>query len=250
MPRHPVIHATSVAPTRVVIEAAILAHMGHERLAEKHLGPQAAQQARDLRATSLVDLCRAALLVDGHDAPSGREALIRAALSTYSLPVALLSPFVVRYVRYWSRCRAVAWVRAVDGKLYLSDDHTLRAVDLAARVFTDDELAHLKGLTQFQTLNLSHTQVTDAGLVHLEGLTQLQTLRLWSTRVTDAGLVHLKGLIQLQTLDLHFTRVTDAGLEHIKGLNQLQKLTLPQKVTNAGIRRLRKTLPKCDILTL
>ena len=58
-----------------MIEAAILAHMGHEDIAEKHLGPQAAQQARDMRVTSLVDLCRAALQSDGHVAPSGREAL-------------------------------------------------------------------------------------------------------------------------------------------------------------------------------
>ncbi|MCA9208137.1 MAG: Mu-like prophage major head subunit gpT family protein [Planctomycetales bacterium] len=88
-PKGPFIHTTAVAPTRHVIEAAILAQMGHETLAEKHLGPQAALQARDMRVTSLVDLCRAALQLDGRDAPSGREALIRAALSTYSLPVAL-----------------------------------------------------------------------------------------------------------------------------------------------------------------
>lgn len=88
-PTAPFIHSTAAAPTGDVIEAAILAHMGHENLAEKHLGPQAAQQAGDLRATSLVDLCRAALLVDQRDVPSGREAMIRAALSTYSLPVAL-----------------------------------------------------------------------------------------------------------------------------------------------------------------
>ena len=72
-----------------VIEAAILAHMGHESLAEKHLGAQAAQHARDLRTTNLVDLCRAALQIDGQTAPSRREAMIRAALSTISLPVAL-----------------------------------------------------------------------------------------------------------------------------------------------------------------
>lgn len=88
-PKGPFIHSTAVAPTRHVIEAAILAHMGHETLSEKHLGPQAAQQARDMRVTSLVDLCRAALQLDGRETPSGREALIRAALSTYSLPTAL-----------------------------------------------------------------------------------------------------------------------------------------------------------------
>ncbi len=42
-----------------------------------------------MRVTSLVDLCRAALQVDGREAPSGRESLIRAALSSYSLPTAL-----------------------------------------------------------------------------------------------------------------------------------------------------------------
>lgn len=88
-PQAPFIHSARTAPTRHVIEAAILAHMGHESLAEEHLGPQAAQQARDMRVTSLVDLCRAALIVDGREAPSGREALIRAALSTFSLPTAL-----------------------------------------------------------------------------------------------------------------------------------------------------------------
>jgi len=82
-------HHQSGPATRQVLEAAILAHMGCDHLAEKHLGADAAQRARDLRATNLVDLCRAALVIDGRDAPHGREGLIKAALSTYSLPVAL-----------------------------------------------------------------------------------------------------------------------------------------------------------------
>ncbi len=88
-PPAPLIQSIVSVPTETIIEAAILSHMGHETLVEKHLGAQAAQQARDLRVTSLVDLCRAALQVDGKVAPSGREAMIRAALSTLSLPVAL-----------------------------------------------------------------------------------------------------------------------------------------------------------------
>lgn len=84
-----VIHGRHEPATRTVLEAAILAHMGCESLAKKHLGADAAQRARDLRATSLVDLCRAALHIEGKDAPHGREAMIRAALSTYSLPAAL-----------------------------------------------------------------------------------------------------------------------------------------------------------------
>lgn len=79
----------SGAPSRDVLEAAVLTHMGCDHLAEKHLGATAAQQARDLRAASLIDLCRTALRIDGRDAPSNRDSMIRAALSTYSLPVAL-----------------------------------------------------------------------------------------------------------------------------------------------------------------
>jgi hypothetical protein len=82
-------HQREEPASRFVLEAAILAHMNCEHLAEKHLGADAAQRARDLRATNLVDLCRAALMLDGRDAPHGRDGLIKAALSTYSLPTAL-----------------------------------------------------------------------------------------------------------------------------------------------------------------
>ncbi len=88
-PKVPIIHARDHAPTNATIEAAILSHMGCEGLAEEQLGPQAMQQARDLRCTNLVDLCRYSLQADGREAPQGREAMIQAALTTYSLPVAL-----------------------------------------------------------------------------------------------------------------------------------------------------------------
>ncbi len=73
-PQVTTINSRSFAPTRQTLEAAVLAHMGYEHLAEKHLGATAAQQARDLRATNLIDLCRAALELDGRDVPNGRDA--------------------------------------------------------------------------------------------------------------------------------------------------------------------------------
>ena len=88
-PTPPPVRGVEPAPDRRVLEAAILSHMGCEGLAEKSLGPDAAQRARDMRATSLIDLCRAALRIEGVETPHGRDGLIRAALSTYSLPVAL-----------------------------------------------------------------------------------------------------------------------------------------------------------------
>jgi len=95
-----------------------------------------------------------------------------------------------------------------------------------SRAIGDDDLAHLKGLTALQTLDLSGCE-----------------------RVTDAGVAHLKGLTALQTLELNFTEVTDAGLAHLKGLTALQSLGLTgcDKVTDAGVADLKKVLPRLEI---
>ncbi|MGB7323235.1 MAG: Mu-like prophage major head subunit gpT family protein, partial [Rubripirellula sp.] len=72
-----------------VLQAAILTHMGYETVAEQRIGADATQRARDMRATSLVDLCRTALQIDGRESTGGRDGMVRAALSSYSLPIAL-----------------------------------------------------------------------------------------------------------------------------------------------------------------
>ncbi len=72
-----------------VIEAAFLIHAGYESLGEKMLGAQSMQQGRDLRCRSLLDILAAGLQMQGVDLPSGKNEIIRAALSTISLPVAL-----------------------------------------------------------------------------------------------------------------------------------------------------------------
>lgn len=72
-----------------MLEAALLNRMGLAELGEKSLGALAMEHADDLRATHALDLCRAALRLDGVEEPHGREEMVKAALSTYSLPVAL-----------------------------------------------------------------------------------------------------------------------------------------------------------------
>lgn len=81
--RHP------VAPTGAIIEAALLTRMGKTDLGERTLGPDTMERADDLGATSLLELCRAALQADDQTVPVSRMELVRAALSTYSLPTAL-----------------------------------------------------------------------------------------------------------------------------------------------------------------
>jgi len=106
---------------------------------------------------------------------------------------------------------------------------------------TDSDMAHLRGLSQLEDLDLGNTQIADAGLVNLEGLDRLERLDLFKTRVTDAGLEHLKSLNRLRVLRLDGTQITDAGLEQLEGLNRLQELRLSgTKVTDAGLEHLKK----------
>jgi len=53
-----------------VLDATWLTHMGHIGLGEKALGPVAMEQADRLGASSMIDLCRAALRVDGREVPT------------------------------------------------------------------------------------------------------------------------------------------------------------------------------------
>lgn len=71
------------------LEAALLSRLGLKALGEKVLGAVAMEHGDRLKATHALDICRAALMLDGHDVPHGREEMVRASLSTYSLPTAL-----------------------------------------------------------------------------------------------------------------------------------------------------------------
>jgi hypothetical protein len=68
-----------------MLEAALLRRMGLDTLGEKTLGPLAMEHGASMRATHALDLCRAALEFEGHDVPHGREEMVRASLTTYSL---------------------------------------------------------------------------------------------------------------------------------------------------------------------
>ena len=83
---HPPVRSVDHA---VRLEAALLSRMGMASLGEEALGPAAMQAGADLKATHALDLCRAALMYEGHEVPHGREAMVKAALSTTSLPTAL-----------------------------------------------------------------------------------------------------------------------------------------------------------------
>ena len=59
--------------------------------------------------------------------------------------------------------------------------------------------------------------------------------------------LRLSCLSQLANLDLRETVVTDAGLRCLSGLANLRELRLGSKVSDDGIKNLKKDLPNCKI---
>lgn len=76
-------------PTATAIEAGLLLRIGAREVAEKKLGAAACEAGVMMAGGHLLDLCKASLQADGMDAPSNRMELVKAALSSMSLPVAL-----------------------------------------------------------------------------------------------------------------------------------------------------------------
>ena len=82
-------YSPPVVANESVLSAALLTHMGMSGLGERVYGPMSMDRAERMGATSMIDICRAALMADGLPVPSGRMEMVKAALSTYSLPTAL-----------------------------------------------------------------------------------------------------------------------------------------------------------------
>lgn len=109
-------------------------------------------------------------------------------------------------------------------------------------------LKHLKKMPKMTNLNLQSTGVTDEGLAGIKDLTQLKSLML-PEKISDAGLVHVKNLKDLESLNVYHSTVTDAGLVHFEGLTRLRDLDVGEtKVTDAGVSKLKKVLPKLNVL--
>ena len=137
------------------------------------------------------------------------------------------------------------------GLVYLKDMKSLGSVDLTNTGITDRGLELLKDHKNLEGLSLSRTQITDAGLAYFKDRKgRWDHLDLEGTQVTDAGLANFKDLKQISGIKLANTRVGDAGLDHFKNVESIDQLDLRKtKVTAAKFEELKKTFPKCKIVS-
>lgn len=114
----------------------------------------------------------------------------------------------------------------------------------------DAALAHLQGLSNLATIELSGQPITDDGLKHLAELPCVQKLYLDGTKITDAGLAHLKGLKHVEVLAVNETAVTGSGLSQLGAMTQLRVLNLSDcPATDAALALLQR-FPKLEVLAL
>ena len=98
-------------------------------------------------------------------------------------------------------------------------------------------------------LDLSRTRVSDGGLFAVGKCTQLTRLSLKDTGVSSKGIVDLKGCTKLRYLNLTQTEVSDDVVPHLARFKELEKVYLwGSKMTEDGVQRLRKALPKTQII--
>ncbi|MGD9635521.1 MAG: protein kinase [Pirellulales bacterium] len=137
----------------------------------------------------------------------------------------------------------------------------------------DKDLARFDQLPQLTSLGLSHTKIGNEGVKRLGHLPALENLFVVETLVGDPGVAALKEFPQLTLLQAYDTKITDRGLRQIaagnpklvelslvdcpitdKGLaalaplKQLRLLAVDRTgVTAAGVARLQRALPDCEI---
>ena len=130
----------------------------------------------------------------------------------------------------------------------LSGMAQLEELDLGGVKTTDEEILHLRSLRSLRTLRLSDW-CGDKGLEALRTLSNMETLVLYDSHVTDGGLSSLESMKRLTSLDLRWSSaITDAGIGAIGRCKSLRSLRLTGTgVSPAGVARLRKLLPGCQI---
>jgi hypothetical protein len=149
-----------------------------------------------------------------------------------------------------SKFNAVDAIVVLGGRVRRDTNGQVVSVWLNDTSIRDDSLTHLDNLVSLEELWLGSTKLDGSGLVHLKRLRRLKTIDLGGCdQLQDSGLQHLDYLPRIREIWLWgCSNITDRGIAHLGRLSTLQTLDIRQtKVSQAGVARLQKALPRCKI---
>jgi hypothetical protein len=135
------------------------------------------------------------------------------------------------------------WIKAVNSL------PSLKTLLLSGGNISDETLEHLSELPNLEELHANSSSVSDKGLKNLEKFPKLRWLTIHYTKVTDSGLVHVRSLKHLEWLILIGDNISDAAVPDLSSMTTLQLLDVRETaITVNGYEKLKKALPKCDVM--
>jgi len=168
--------------------------------------------------------------------------------------------------------------KSIRRELELMRSLKINYLELYCTRNTDKRILLLKNESDVEELVLTMTDVSAEGVSSLAGIPRLRGLELYAGKnVNDAALAKLDQLPKLEELVLRNCKITNAGLVSLKNLEHLRRMTIFQDhpdlkglsdgavdslesltnltelrlvgdwVSEQGIDRLKKSLPKCVV---
>jgi Leucine-rich repeat (LRR) protein len=120
----------------------------------------------------------------------------------------------------------------------------IRKVVLAQSRVTDRGIEKLKNLTNIVEFDCCYCDfITDDAVAHMRGWSKLERLNLRGTRVTSKALPYLASLPALRDLDLSNTQIEDEGFEHLQALPKLERLAIGGNRLTGACLPLLKLIP-------
>src|SRR6478609_3922740 len=119
------------------------------------------------------------------------------------------------------------WVAQEGGSITRDASGQVIAVDLTGSWITDADLERLRSFPRLRSLNLYFAEyITEDGIAHLKGWSSLERLNLHGTKVTSKVFPLLTHLTALKSLDLGSTQIDDEGFEELTALPHLEELAI------------------------
>ena len=134
------------------------------------------------------------------------------------------------------------------GAVHLAKITGLRRLQLGSRKATGASIAAVAKLPALRELDLHDGQASAEGVRHAAGIASLRVLRVYGA-IGDAGVAPLSQLVGLEELVAPSCGLTDASVETLVALKKLLRINLSgNKISEAGMARLRAALPLCEIV--
>ncbi|MDI7167017.1 hypothetical protein [Leptospira santarosai] len=124
--------------------------------------------------------------------------------------------------------------------------------NLGMKEMTDEGMQYLVIFPNLESLNLSRSKITDEGLKQISELPKLKSLSLGRNKITNKGIEYISKSKTITSLFLDNVQGVDDGcISHLLKMKQLTTLELSamNSITEQGLKKLRKGLPKTGVTT-